>query len=116
MNIVLKTEKRVLVSMSSEEILGIANAVNEICNGVHTAESEFETRLGDSREFLNGVLATLHAAPHPALRTTERADAWADGSSIQVICISDSGDPVDMGSDEAHAFGQRLQQAIKDAE
>jgi hypothetical protein len=42
--------------------------------------------------------------------------ATDEPDAFQVICISASGDPVDMGSHEARAFGQRLQQAINVAD
>jgi hypothetical protein len=46
-------------ALSPEEAIGVHNAVNEVCNGVHLDDSEFETRLGISRSELAQVLKKL---------------------------------------------------------
>lgn len=56
MNVVLKSKERTLLSVSPEELVGIRNALNEICNDRRLAEAEFQTRLGVTREFLVGFL------------------------------------------------------------
>jgi hypothetical protein len=38
----------------------------------------------------------------------DRLDVWADQGSVQVICVTAFGDPVDLGVDEARDFSERL--------
>ena len=76
MNFVLQTADRFLASLTRDELCGISNAINEVCNGVHIEDAEFQTRLGVTRSFLQQVLTTigsqLVATPEP---TSERAEA-----------------------------------------
>ena len=117
MNAVLQTSQRLLLSVTADELTGICNALNEVCHGVHVEDPEFETRLGVSRAFLADLLAQLAAGVrHPAQRADTRAAAWADGGSVQAICVTASGDPADLSSEEARAFAERLRQAIAEAE
>jgi hypothetical protein len=117
MNAILQTPQQLLLSVTAGELTGICNALNEVCHGVHIGEPEFETRLGVSRSFLADLLAQLGAGvKHLASRTHTRVAAWADGASVQVMCISVSGDPADLGSDEARAFVEQLREAIADAD
>ena len=37
------------ISFSQDELLVINNALNEICNGVHIDDPEFQTRMGVDR-------------------------------------------------------------------
>jgi hypothetical protein len=117
MNAVLQTPQRLLLSVTADELTGICNALNEVCHGIYIEDPEFQTRLGVSREFLAGLLGQLHAGSrHPALRADTRAAAWADGDSVQAICVTVCGDPADMSSEEARAFSEQLRKAITEAE
>lgn len=49
------------ISLTSEELMGISNALNEVCNGVDIDDEEFETRLGVERTFLLAVLKKIGA-------------------------------------------------------
>lgn len=113
MNFILQTADRFLVSLPREELGGISNALNEVCNGVHIEEAEFQTRLGVTRSFLQQLLSTIdsHLVATPEA-TTECATVWADGASVQVRAISVFGDPVDMGTDEARAFAALVNDSI----
>jgi hypothetical protein len=117
MNFVLQTTDRFLASLSRDELGGISNALNEVCNGVHIEDAEFQTRLGVTRSFLQQVLSTigrhLVATSEPA---DESTSAWADGASVQVRAISVFGDPVDMSTDEARAFAALINDAISEAD
>ena len=98
-------------------MLGICNALNEVCNGLPIEEVDFETRLGVSRAFLASLHSELRAgAKHTSLRVDSRADAWADAVSVQAICVSVSGDPVDMSSEEARSFAEQLRRGITEAD
>jgi len=50
-----------LLRLTTEELVWLNNALNEVCNGVAIGDSEFATRLGGSREELRGLLSRLHA-------------------------------------------------------
>ena len=54
-----KTADEITLSLSQDELRSIANAVNEVCNGVHIADSEFATRLGIDRAELAAILGEL---------------------------------------------------------
>jgi hypothetical protein len=109
MNIVHQNGHRFLFSASRTELVGINTALNEICNGVHLADAEFETRLGSSRDHLRGIMTAVSSflSAEPAT-TFDAVTAWADGCSVQARCVSAYGDPVDMSSDEAREFARLL--------
>lgn len=46
-------------ALSAQEIVGVHNAINEVCNGVQIEDADFETRLGISRAALARVLEKL---------------------------------------------------------
>ena len=116
MNVVLQTADRILVSFDADELVGISNALNEVCHGIGIDDPEFQTRLGVSRSFLEKLLHDLRPGErHPIQRAEHRASAWADGGSVQAICVTAFGDPVDMGTEEAQRFAQELQAAIQEA-
>jgi len=117
MNAVLQIPQRLLLSVTTDELTGICNALNEVCHGVHIEDPEFETRLGVSRAFLADLLAQLAAGvSHPSLQSYERAEAWAEGGSVQAICVTAFGDPTDLSSEEAKALVEQLRQAIAKVE
>ena len=117
MKFVLQTGDRFLVSFSREELGGISNALNEVCNGVHIDDTEFQTRLGVTREFLQQALTAIGArlvtTPEP---TYDCATAWADAASVQIRAISVFGDPVDMSVDQARDFAALVNDAITQAD
>ena len=116
MNVVLQATDRLLVSVTADELLGISNALNEICHGIHIDDAEFQSRLGVSRKFLASVLGRLATGADSTItRTDSRIAAWSDGASVQSICITASGDPVDMNTAEATAFVEQLSEAIREA-
>jgi hypothetical protein len=115
MHVVLRTRDRALLSLSQEELLGVSNAVNAICDGAEIKEAEFETRLGVTRELLRAVLHAFRQVPM-VTEQYERCDVWSDESSVQVICITANGDPVDMGCEEARTLKEKLENAIAEAD
>jgi hypothetical protein len=117
MNVVLQTADRILVSFAADEMVGICNALNEVCHGIHIDDAEFATRLGVSRTFLAGLLHELNNGDrHPNQPADFRTAAWADGASVQAICVTVFGDPVDMGTDEAQRFAKELHEAVEQAD
>src|SRR4051812_24302547 len=117
MNAILHTPQRLLLSVSTDELMGICNALNEVCHGIHIEDPEFQTRLGLPRSVLVNLLNDLRAGvQHPSRRVDERVAAWADGGSVQAICVTACGDPVDMGEDQARTFAEQLQEAIRKAD
>lgn len=116
-NLVHQSGHRFLLSASRAELIGIANALSEVCNGVHIADAEFETRLGSSRERLRGILASVSSflSAEPTA-TSEIVTAWSDGCSVQARCVEAYGDPVDMSSAEAREFARLLVTAADQAD
>ena len=117
MNVVLQAPDRLLISITADELLGISNALNEICNGVHLDDVDFNTRIGVSRPFLVDVLRQLTASDDGStMQVASLSSAWHDGASVQSICVTASGDPVDMSTTEAAEFMEQLSEAIRKAE
>ncbi len=52
----------VTISMTQAELALINNALNEVTNGLHIEDWEFETRLGASREEARSLLSEVSAA------------------------------------------------------
>ena len=50
------------IELSREELGSIGNALNEVCNGVHIHDAEFQTRLGVTRNELRTLLDQIVAA------------------------------------------------------
>lgn len=48
------------IDLTTDELLIINNALNEVCNGIHL-EGEFDTRMGTSVEEARTLLAKIHA-------------------------------------------------------
>ena len=117
MHLIHKTKHRYLVSLTPEELVGISNALNEVCHGIDIAEPEFHARLGHSRSELASILHQLSEVFAAAdADSMELADAWSDGSSVQVRAISVFGDPVDMGTEEALSFAGLITRCANEAE
>ncbi len=101
MKTVIATEFRVLVSLTSEEILALANSINEVLHNSSIDEHDCHSRIGidhnDLQELHRSLLETMRSA-----KSTEPEifDAWRDGESIQIRAISAFGDPADLGIDE----------------
>jgi hypothetical protein len=117
MKFVLQSSLRSLLSVSTEELTGLCNALNAVCNGVDIADFEFETRLGVSRIFLAALLAELTVVSENAeIQTVDRVSVWAHEGSVQAVCITAFGDPADMSVEEAKSFADQLLGAIGQAE
>lgn len=116
MKVLLQSQERTLLSLSTEELTGIRNALNEVCNDGRFSEGELQTRLGVTREFLDALRSQMPADAGSPDTAIERADVWAQNSSVHMVCTSASGDPVELSPSEARGFAQRLQLAIAEAE
>ncbi|HEX9391457.1 MAG TPA: hypothetical protein VF928_09120 [Usitatibacteraceae bacterium] len=115
MNVVLQSNERILLSITGEELVGLSNAINEMCNGIHIADAEFQTRLGVTREFLAGLLQQMPSAVDVTQGVTERANVWAADGAVHMLCISAFGDPVELSESEAQLFAKKLRSAIADS-
>lgn len=51
---------RTLVELTPIELVVINNALNEVCNGVHIDDAEFQTRLGVTRDEARAVLERIN--------------------------------------------------------
>ena len=57
MELVESSNQSITLRLSPDEVIILSNALNEICNGI--AISEFETRIGYTREDVETLLAEL---------------------------------------------------------
>lgn len=105
-----------LVHLTLDELHGISNALNEVCNRVHLDDAEFETRLGQSREQLKELLGEISQGLSSPPSDFEIKEAWAEGCSVQARCFSAYGDPADMSSGEAREFASCLIAAADEAD
>jgi hypothetical protein len=115
MNIVSKSADRVLISISTADLLAISNALNEICNGVHIADTEFQTRLGVSRAQALSTLSRVLAAHDAPETDMEVCTAWEDHGGVMVKAITVHGDPAELGEAEAREFIQTVAAAVRKA-
>ena len=62
----LKLERgEVAVTLTSDEILMLNQALNEVANGVQISDAEFETRIGFTRSEVRDLLAKVSALAKP---------------------------------------------------
>ena len=117
MNLVRAAATRLLVSIPREDLIGMSNALNEVCNGAGIEDSEFEARLGQTREDLRRSLrALVEALEAPVEASPELLTVWNDGASVQVRAVSASGDPVDLAVEEARGFAARILDCAKETD
>ncbi|GAA3472098.1 hypothetical protein [Nonomuraea roseola] len=62
MEIIRATSDVITANLGPDDALAINNALNEICNGVHLDEWDFQTRMGVDREQARKVLHAIGAA------------------------------------------------------
>ena len=68
MQVTVTPDRNARLEVSESELRLIHNALNEVCNGVHIGDWEFETRLGEPREAMERLLAQTHAAVNQSRR------------------------------------------------
>jgi hypothetical protein len=108
MNLAHTNGHHLLVLMTREEAETISNALNELCNGFHLSDAEFQTRMGADRPFVEALLGSMHQFLDAQPREFDVVEAWVDGASVQAKCVSAYGDAVDMSSTEARRFAEKL--------
>jgi hypothetical protein len=113
MNLLLQTQERALISLSSEELVSLANTLNEVCNGIHIDDDELESRLGTSRKALLELHATLLSKMDVTTQKYELVEAFPAPASVMVRAISVYGDPVELSTSEAQKLVDDLQQALQ---
>ncbi|MGW4474979.1 hypothetical protein [Nonomuraea sp. NPDC004354] len=62
MDIIQTSADVITVSLEPDDVLAISNALNEICNGVHLDDWDFQTRIGVEREQVQAVLDVINSA------------------------------------------------------
>ena len=50
------------IQLTKEELGLIGNAINEVCNGVHIPDWEFQARLGNTKDEAQALLDQITAA------------------------------------------------------
>ena len=74
MDVIDSSRDRVNIFMSRDELLVLNAALNEICNGLDVFE--FETRIGASRDFVNGLLREICSV-------LDEMDAFENNGALQ---------------------------------
>lgn len=63
----LKLERgEVAISLTEDELLILNQALNEIANGVHISDAEFQTRVGYTRAEVRDLLSKVSELLNPA--------------------------------------------------
>ena len=101
MKTVIATKARVLVSLSTDELLALANSLNEVLNNSSIDEHDCHTRIGIDYDKLQELHRNLLEVKQFEMSPdSEIFDAWRDGESVQIRAISVFGDPADLGFEE----------------
>jgi hypothetical protein len=61
--------------LTVDELMIINNALNEICNGIHIADSEFQTRIAVERDEARAVLHRINGAWRHAVSEQRKSQA-----------------------------------------
>ncbi len=80
MNIVKRGGGMISILLSEDELRTINNALNEVCNGVHIDEADFQTRLGVNRDEALAILAEI--AQSPDRNSGRRSESGCDPRRI----------------------------------
>ena len=62
MNVMAFAAGQFEIQLTKEELGLIGNAINEVCNGVHIPDWEFQTRLGHTKDEARVLLDQITAA------------------------------------------------------
>ena len=65
-----------MVSLSQAELIGLANALNEVCNGIQIYKEEFNTRLGVDRDLRLSLHREFIARAEGPPLEDERVEVW----------------------------------------
>jgi hypothetical protein len=57
----VSNDRSLHLQLSDDEIVMLNNCLNEICNGVHIEDWEFQTRVGWSRAEVQKLLSRINA-------------------------------------------------------
>ncbi len=104
MHKVLETPNQLLLSLSAEDLAALTQLV------------EAASRVAGAGPQMAELLCALKTEVHESRREGEVTQAWDDQGVVMVRVMNTFGDPVEMNEDEARAFVEQLEQAIKDAE
>jgi hypothetical protein len=115
MNLVLRTADRALLSMTAEELGTLSNALNEVCNGVHIDDRDFQTRVGVDRDVALEMLRRIGLAIDAPVSSGEISQTWADNGAVMVKAITAFGDPVELSESESRKFAESLATAMREA-
>lgn len=105
MHIITRGSGRILASFEEAEQRLLLEALGALAE-----------RGGRSAAVADELAARLREGCATAPIVPELTSAWADGASVQVRAIAASGDPVDMGSDEARDFAVEVLRAVREAD
>ncbi|MFI7704378.1 hypothetical protein [Nonomuraea sp. NPDC049480] len=60
MDVTRITADVITVDLSPDDALAINNALNEVCNGIHLDDRDFQTRMGVERDHARAVLRAIN--------------------------------------------------------
>lgn len=104
MRTIITAKERLLASLSNDEVLALANVVNELLNNSTVDEHDCTARIGiDLQQLKNLHKELIAAVESPKVDSLEVFEAWRDGESLQLLAISVYGDPADLALDEFKA-------------
>lgn len=114
MHIVLRTKDRALVSLTAEELLLITHGLGQATDQRDLGDAEFRRRFGGERAKVAALHGALLESSPERRQEIETAEVWAEpGRSVMLKAISVDGDPVELSTDEAREFAERLRAAIE---
>lgn len=90
MEIIRATADTITINLGPDDALAVNNALNEICNGVHLDEWDFQTRMGVDREHARKVLHAIGARPAPPAAICGVPAGTPRAGSVQTGCWSTS--------------------------
>jgi hypothetical protein len=115
MNLVLRSSDCALLSITAEELVTLSNALNEVCNGIHIDDRDFQTRVGVDRGVAIEMLRRIGLAINAPVSDGEIAQTWSDSGTVMVKAITAFGDPVELSEPESRDFAESLATAIREA-
>lgn len=111
MNVVLSSLDRTLVSLTRDELLTLNNALNEVCNGIHISDRDFQTRVGVERSIAAALLEQVGSALDAPPNGSEVLEAWSGHGVVMVKAITACGDPMELSEQEARKFSDDFARA-----
>lgn len=109
MRTVIAASTHTLVSLPNEELLALANCLNEVLHNSTIDAANSGTRLGVSIDTLQKLHAEISESLSRPREESEQFHLWRDQASLQLRAITSYGDPADLGFDELRGRLEELE-------